>query len=64
MFTGRDVKFVFFPSANFVYEIRILFELYLGQWQYLATLCTVLANITKVPPTIVKDTHVILHDSC
>ena len=29
-FGSRDVKFVFFPNSNFVFKIRILFELRLG----------------------------------
>jgi len=28
----RDVKFVSFPYSNFVFKIRILFELRLGLW--------------------------------
>ena len=28
--TTRDVKFVFFPNSNFVFKIRILFELRSG----------------------------------
>jgi len=58
----RDVKSVYFPNSNFVSKIQILFELCLA-YGSISLPCIVMANITKVPPTTMKDTHFRLHDS-